>query len=104
MRKMKIALAILLIATWYGALAVMVHANGWLMGVAIWAVSCIPVLAVKLIEQDEEQHDDVAPEGSCVGCKNDLGGGHCRINMERECREGGGFELWEGVEDEAANE
>lgn len=32
---------------------------------------------------------------SCHGCNNDLGGGCCKINMEGECREGGGFELWE---------
>lgn len=32
---------------------------------------------------------------SCTGCIHDLGGGCCRINEEGECREGGGFELWE---------
>lgn len=35
---------------------------------------------------------------SCAGCKNDLGGGCCKIHVEAECREGGGFELWEGKE------
>lgn len=30
---------------------------------------------------------------SCEGCSRDLGGGYCRISMEAECREGGGFEL-----------
>ena len=32
---------------------------------------------------------------SCEGCNWDLGGGCCRINMEAECREGGGFEMYE---------
>lgn len=32
---------------------------------------------------------------SCKGCIQDLGGGCCRINVEAECREGGGFELYE---------
>lgn len=32
---------------------------------------------------------------SCDGCKWYLGDGCCRINAEGECREGGGFELWE---------
>ncbi len=41
------------------------------------------------IEEPEPERE------SCAGCKNDLGGGHCRINVEGECREGGGFELWE---------
>ena len=35
------------------------------------------------------------PADSCDGCKHDLGGGCCRINVEAECREGGGFEMWE---------
>lgn len=36
---------------------------------------------------------------SCKGCRHDLGGGCCRINCEAECREGGGFELWEPKEE-----
>ena len=32
---------------------------------------------------------------SCKGCKHNLGGGHCYINEEHECREGGGYELYE---------
>lgn len=31
---------------------------------------------------------------SCKGCIHDLGGGQCSINVEKECREGGGFELY----------
>ena len=38
---------------------------------------------------------------SCIGCIHDLGGGCCRINVEAECREGGGFELWESESHEA---
>lgn len=38
---------------------------------------------------------------SCEGCRYDLGGGreNCRINAEYECRDGGGFELWDAAED-----
>lgn len=34
---------------------------------------------------------------SCEGCRHDLGGGrdNCRINEAFECRDGGGFELYE---------
>lgn len=32
------------------------------------------------------------------GCKHNLGGGACEINLEAECREGGGFEAWEAKE------
>lgn len=35
----------------------------------------------------------------CSTCKHYLGGGCCRLNMEQECREGGGYELWEGKND-----
>lgn len=35
---------------------------------------------------------------SCKGCAHDLGGGQCRINVEWECREGGGFELYDWAE------
>lgn len=38
----------------------------------------------------------------CEGCRHDLGGGCCRINLEAECREGGGFEAWEPKESPAA--
>lgn len=41
------------------------------------------------IEESEPERE------SCEGCRHNLGGGHCRINVEGECREGGGFELWE---------
>ncbi len=42
-----------------------------------------------------------AKEGheSCDGCRYDLGGGCCSINSEFECRDGGGFELYEPRED-----
>jgi len=32
---------------------------------------------------------------SCESCRHYLGGGQCRINLEAECREGGGFEARE---------
>lgn len=37
---------------------------------------------------------------SCEGCRYDLGGGreNCLINAEYECRDGGGYELWEAAE------
>lgn len=43
--------------------------------------------------------DGLDPVG-CNGCAHDLGGGCCKINEEAECREGGGFELWEPKEAE----
>lgn len=32
---------------------------------------------------------------TCETCRHYLGGGCCRINLEDECREGGGFEAYE---------
>lgn len=39
---------------------------------------------------------------SCDGCKHDLGGGrdNCRLNLAYECRDGGGFELWDASGEE----
>ena len=34
-------------------------------------------------------------EKNCASCNSYLGGGCCRLNVEAECCEGGGFELWE---------
>ena len=34
----------------------------------------------------------------CASCKHNLGAGCCRMNVEQECREGGGYELWEDKE------
>ena len=31
----------------------------------------------------------------CEGCKNSIGGMECRLNVEGECKQGGGFEMWE---------
>lgn len=31
----------------------------------------------------------------CKTCSHYLGGGCCEINLESECRDGGGFEAWE---------
>lgn len=47
---------------------------------------------------DTEIEEPEPERESCEGCKNDLGGGHCRINVEGECREGGGFELYESID------
>lgn len=35
------------------------------------------------------------PGKHCLTCDNYMGGGACRINLEPECREGGGYEAWE---------
>ena len=34
-------------------------------------------------------------EHNCSTCTYHLGAGFCRLNVEMECAEGGGFELWE---------
>lgn len=31
----------------------------------------------------------------CESCKNSVGGVDCRLNVEDECREGGGYEAFE---------
>ena len=74
---------IILSVVWYGVRCAVL---------LVAACACVAAIA-RLIEKDEPEDD--LESGSCEGCKNNLGGGHCRINVEGECREGGGFELWE---------
>ena len=31
----------------------------------------------------------------CEGCKHSIGGVDCRLNVEQECKAGGGYEAWE---------
>lgn len=69
---------------------------GWpgsLLCCAVWVSCCLYIDGASDVDEEEPEHD------SCDGCKHDLGGGHCKINVEGECREGGGFELWEGEDD-----
>lgn len=37
-------------------------------------------------------------EKSCAGCRYYLGGGLCRIHLEAECAEGGGYEAYEAAQ------
>ena len=73
------------------------HKFGWaggLLVLATWVAACI------YCEDDAEKTDrrtweDELEHDSCEGCRNYLGGGCCRLNLEDECAAGGGFELWE---------
>ena len=56
------------------------------------------IRASELVEQfkaDTSTEEEIGSKGlSCGSCYHYLGGGCCRINLEAECREGGGFEAW----------
>lgn len=45
--------------------------------------------------EPEKEEGHMSAHIPCDGCVNGLGGGHCRINLEAECREGGGYEAFE---------
>lgn len=64
---------------------------GGLLVLATWVAACIYCDDDVLdgMYEDEPEHD------SCEGCRNYLGGGCCRLNLEDECAAGGGYELWE---------
>ena len=57
------------------------------------------IRASELVEQfkaDISAEEEIGSEDlSCDSCYHFLGGGCCRINLEDECREGGGFEAFE---------
>lgn len=61
------------------------------------ACCCTAFIGHLIADSDREE---VEPEHtSCIGCRHHLGGGHCRLNVEDECCEGGGFELYESEDD-----
>lgn len=66
---------------------------GWagsLLVIATGTAACIFCTDDSVYEdEDEPEHD------SCKGCKHDLGGGCCKLNLEDECAAGGGYEMWE---------
>lgn len=93
---MKIAGIVLLTMIYYGTIIATTMCYGMKAAAFVLLASCCVAAAIALIEKNEPK---VEPEReSCEGCKNNLGGGHCRINVEGECREGGGFELYESEE------
>ena len=50
-------------------------------------------------DRAEREYADFMARRTCPTCAHHLGGGQCRINAEGECREGGGYELWQQKED-----
>ena len=89
---MKTVGIILTALIYYAAIFMSVVLYGVKAAAFVILASCCVAIATALIGKDEPENK---PEReSCSGCENDLGGGHCRINVEGECREGGGFELY----------
>lgn len=79
------------------------------MTILAWIVLAVALLAVCLLiyaccvksgEADEQAEKEFlewqkTQRRTCPTCARHLGAEQCRINAEGECREGGGFELWE---------
>lgn len=89
----------------FGAIAVTLIYYAVILMAGIWydfraaalviaASLCVAVVS-HLVDEDECQDDEEPEHDSCAGCKHDLGGGCCRINLEDECAAGGGYEMWE---------
>ena len=71
-----------------------------LKGIVLMIVACTcTAIAVASCIDDWDLEEDEPEHDSCDGCKHNLGGGCCNLNLEDECEAGGGFEMWEG-EDE----
>jgi uncharacterized membrane protein YraQ (UPF0718 family) len=79
----------------YSAAMIAIGVVFGMKALVLTVVACVcTAIAVGLIA--DADREEVEPEhDSCIGCKHHLGGGHCRINVEDECCEGGGFELYE---------
>lgn len=82
----------LFVAIYYAMIIVSAAQYGIKAAAFVMVASFCVAIVNALIEKDESE--DEPERESCSGCENDLGGGHCRINVEGECREGGGFELY----------
>lgn len=83
----------MLLVIWLVYAAVALYKFDWRALVLVLGVSYLVWLYFSIPGDTTEESE---PEcKSCEGCRHNLGGGHCRINVEGECREGGGFELWE---------
>lgn len=90
MRRVAIVLGWL---AWIACLVAAWALNGWLSAFIAFLSNCAIAMLMTAIDSNEEE--EMPTRESCDGCDHDLGGGHCAINVEGECREGGGFELWE---------
>lgn len=93
----KIALVVSLIMFWASIIAL-----GWIYDFRAVAIGCAGYLALVgvIVCDNYEENVEKPQHSSCNGCVHDLGGGRCRMNLEYECREGGGFEMWEEDDDE----
>ena len=79
------------------------------MTILAWIVLAIVLLGVGVsvyagcvagAEADERAERDFrewqkTQRRACPTCAHHLGAEECRINAEGECREGGGYELWQ---------
>lgn len=89
----------MLVVMWFVYATVALYKFDWRALVLVVGASYLVGLYFSIpgevVEESEPERE------SCEGCRHNLGGGHCRINVEGECREGGGFELWEVKTDES---
>lgn len=91
----KIGIPVLVVLYWITIIVAEVLFGLKAVALILLASGCVSVLSVLLKNDEPDEESEIE---SCAGCRNHLGGGHCRINVEGECREGGGFELYEPEE------
>lgn len=77
-----------------------------ILAVVLYAAACLFVYSLMRVSSDaddraERDFDIFANARTCYTCAHHLGGGQCRIHEEKECCEGGGFELWEAKDEQA---
>lgn len=92
---MKMAIKLIGLLLYWGA----VLAAGCIYGFGAAVLVVVGAAFAAMVMQADELSEGDAPDGqtkadSCAGCKNDLGGGTCKINLEAECGKGE-HEAWE---------
>lgn len=91
---MKTIINIVCIVGYLGVSIGIWHVGGFKSLLLAWVAACFASVATSLNADDDELESE--PEhDSCIGCKHNLGGGCCSLNVEDECCAGGGFELYE---------
>lgn len=77
---------------YYASIIIAGICYGFKVSALVIIASCCTAIATARLYNDDSL--DESDHDTCEGCKHDLGGGCCRINLEVECGKGE-HEAWE---------
>lgn len=83
---------------YFAMLFAIAHEGGFKAVIFVTIAACCASVPTALNMNDADEIEDEPVHDSCEGCKHNLGGGCCSINVEYECGEGN-HELWEAPDE-----